>query len=67
MKKKILRDNHTSYMTKEKKSCKGLKWKLRIYKLKQENFEICKKQENVCGNLYKKERKVHYDTLEVKK
>ena len=68
MKYKILRANHVSYMTKsyEKQSCESLNWKLLITKIK-EKFEIYKNEKDFLVQLYKKERKWYYNTLDVNK
>ena len=65
MKYKTLRASHVSYMTKsyEKQSCY---WKLLITKIK-EKFEIYKNEKDFLVQLYKKEGKWYYNTLDVNK
>ena len=66
LKKKLLRANHSQYVTKALRKAVMRRSKLeKIYFNKQtnESLKACKKQKNYCSKLYKKERKIFFDNL----
>ena len=63
LKKKLLRANHSQYVTKALRKAVMRRSKLeKIYFNKQtnESLKACKKQKNYCSKLYKKERKIFF-------
>ena len=66
VKKKYLRANHAPYMTKtlRKAIMKRSELKSKYYKNKlMQDFQLYKKQRNYCSKLYKKERKLFYNKM----
>ena len=66
LKKKLLRTNHSQYVTKALRKAIMRRSKLeKIYFKKQtnESLKAYKKQKNHCSKLYKKERKKFFDNL----
>ena len=66
LKKKLLRANHSQYVTKALRKAIMRRSKLeKIYFKKQTNelLKAYKKQKNYCSKLYKKERKKFFDNL----
>ena len=65
LKKKLLRANHSQYVTKAlRKAIMRSKFE-KIYFKKQtnESLKVYKKQKNYCSKLYKKEKKIFFDNL----
>ena len=69
IKKKILRANHKPYVTKAMRKAIMKRSEL-VTKYRKnptdENLKAWKKQKNYCSNLYKRERKDYYDSLDMK-
>ena len=66
LKKKLLRTNHSQYVTKALRKAIVRRSKVeKIYFKKQtnESLKAYKKQKNYCSKLYKKERKKFFDNL----
>ena len=69
LKKKIIRANHSPYVTKalRKAIMKRSSLENKYYKDRgSESFKLYKKQKNYCSKLYKKERKKYYANLDLK-
>ena len=68
-KQRTVRANEKPYVTKEMRRAIMLRSQLQNRKFKhgsEENIQACKKQENYCNRLYKRERRNHYNKLNVK-
>ena len=68
LKKRVVRSNEVPYMTKKLRKAISNRSRLknRYYKLKtNESFLKFKKQRNYCSRLYKKERKIFYENIDV--
>ena len=68
-KQRTVRANEKPYVTKEMRRAIMLRSQLQNRKFKygsEENIKACKKQENYCNRLYKRERRNHYNKLNVK-
>ena len=69
LKKKFIRANHVPYMTKNLRKVIMKRSQLEnkyIRNSRVKNMNKCKKQKNICGKLYKKERKKFYSQLDIK-
>ena len=70
IKKKVIRANHASYLTKELKKAITKRSQLeKIYSNKrtEESFKKYKKQKNYCSRLYKRERKSFFESIDSSK
>ena len=70
LKKKVLRANHASYVTRALRKAimkRSYLEKLYFKKKTTESLKKYKKHKNFCSRLYKKERKKYFDTLDVNK
>ena len=68
IKKKFLRANNASYMTKalRKAIMKRSELKSKYFQNQStDNFKLCKKHKNYCSKLYKKERKRYYNSMDL--